>query len=110
MTKEKFVTVIRAWLKYIEISDKIGEILGCNLIDSKIDNVLNIVFENHFSDYSDEAQDMITDFMYEHCITKDGVDVDNPVPMKLYDSETKEEICSINSLEDLYDYISTNFD
>lgn len=110
MTKEKFITIIRAWIKYINTMDKIGDILGVNLCDTTTDTHLNYIFEQHFSDYSKEIQDLIFDFIYEHCITKEGIFVDSPIPLKLYDAETKEEICSINSLDDLYDYIQTNLD
>lgn len=110
MTKEKFITVIQAWIKYIDTIDKIGNILGTNLCDTTVDSHLNYIFEQHFSDYSKDIRDLISDFIYEHCITSRGVFIDNPIPLKIYDAETKEEICSIKSLEDLYDYIQKNID
>ncbi len=100
MKKDKFIKYIESLQKIVEVHDKLRGTGICTIdYDDNFYTALSCLEKSIFEEYQ-------RDLIYDYVWSDRDVETGNRKDIKIYSTETKEILYTINSPETLWEYIS----
>lgn len=106
LTKEEFIDFFLNYKKFSDSIDQIDKVLGGCMWESNWCNAVGLMVDTFiYSHFTDKGSDLIQGFLFDN-LDGWGLTIYENVSPNLFNKEEKEKCIEINTLDELWDYIT----
>ena len=104
MTRTTFKKAIESYISFLKQSDELNNTFHLDITESSLSQTVFELFDLLFVDEPEWIKNLVFTYVHEYCFDFDTLSwADVPIPFPIYEGGTI--VKSINSIDQLYDYI-----